>query len=186
MDKPIGPDPALLVISALYADERLMAEAIGKLPAELGAVRPIGSELDFGWTDYYAEEMGPALKRRFLVAERLVPGELLGGIKKITCAVERELAGSDGRRRINLDPGLVTLGNFVLASTKNNSHRIYLGDGIFAELTLRFVHGDFQALPWTYPDYASDGIRGLLRQLREGYQQKLRGEYQVASIVHRA
>ena len=31
-----------------------------------------------------------------------------------------------------------------------------------AEVTLIFQHGEFKALPWTYPDYASDEVRSLL------------------------
>jgi hypothetical protein len=67
---------------------------------------------------------------------------------------------------VNLDPGLLTPENFILATGKNFSHRVYLGNGVFADLTLVYRNGGFHPLPWTYPDYASEEVRSLLRDLR--------------------
>jgi hypothetical protein len=68
---------------------------------------------------------------------------------------------------------LLTLGNFVLATGKNNAHRIYLQDGIFADLTLIYRSGTYHPLEWTYPDYADNGLISILNRLREHYKWRL-------------
>ena len=74
-----------------------------------------------------------------------------------------------GRRRVNLDPGYLLLERFVLASGKNFTHRIYIGQGIYADLTLMFQKGAFRTLPWTYPDYAARDMQSFLTQVRRKY-----------------
>jgi hypothetical protein len=94
---------------------------------------------------------------------------------KLLCnRIEKELAAEDGSRRINLDPGLLSMENFVLATTKNRGHRIFLRDGIFAEVTLMYVRGKFEPLPWTFPDYRSEELRGVLEGLRDEYVNRIR------------
>jgi hypothetical protein len=57
----------------------------------------------------------------------------------------------------------------ILATGKGYSHRPYLRDGIYADLTLIFSDGTFRPLPWTYPDYAGRQMIGLLNRVREKY-----------------
>jgi hypothetical protein len=131
----------------------------------LGEMRLAGGTLHFDTTDYYADEMGGPLFRQFVVATAPVPRDALPEIKVLLEGIERDMA--DGQKRaVNLDPGLITPENFVLATGKNFTHRIYLRDGVFADLTLEFRGGEFRALPWTYPDYASAEIRALLKGIR--------------------
>ena len=174
MGDPSSPDPAMIVIGVIHADEAALESAIEKLSAALGPLRQMGDSLPFRWTDYYEEEMGADLTRCFLVTERLVERQCLVELKQLTNRVEKELAKEGGSRRINLDPGLMTLENFVLATTKNRGHRIYLRDGIFAEVTLMYVQGKFEALPWTFPDYRSEEIQGILLGVRQEYYHLLR------------
>jgi hypothetical protein len=75
---------------------------------------------------------------------------------------------------LNLDPGLLNLGKFMLATTKDQAHRIYLRDGIFAEVTLRFEHGAFVAWPWTYADYREPALHQFLHEARDFYKRRLR------------
>ena len=159
------PSPARLVISTIYREERIYAEALPRVAAAVGPVRPAGDRIPFDRTDYYGGEMGAPLFRRFLAAERPVPRGALAAIKVAMETIEAELSES-GRRTVNLDPGLLTPENFILATGKNFTHRVYLGAGVFADLTLVYRNGEFQPLPWTYPDYASDGVRSLLGELR--------------------
>jgi hypothetical protein len=79
-------------------------------------------------------------------------------------------------RPINIDPGLLELGKFLLATTKDQAHRIYLRDGIFAEVTLRYHAGAFEPWPWTYADYRQPCVHEFLLQAREYYRQRLREE----------
>lgn len=159
------PTPARLVVSAVYREARDLEAATRRIAADVGEVRSVGPAFPFDRTDYYNAEMGSPLFRRFLQAENPVPRDSLPDIK---IALERIEIGLsvDGRRTVNLDPGLVTAENFILATGKNFTHRVYLRDGVFAELTLEFRGGDYRPLPWTYPDYASDAIRRLLRDVR--------------------
>jgi hypothetical protein len=71
-----------------------------------------------------------------------------------------------GPRPANLDPGLLSAHNLVLASTKAHAHRVYLSDGIFAEVTLVYRHGMYQPLEWTYPDYCTETCRGFMAACR--------------------
>ncbi|MFW6216734.1 MAG: DUF4416 family protein, partial [Desulfohalobiaceae bacterium] len=81
---------------------------------------------------------------------------------------------SDANRLFNLDPGYLTLEQLVLATGKNFTHRIYLDQGVFADLTLVYSKAGWQTLPWTYPDYAGRLLQDILNQLRQRYKQKLR------------
>lgn len=64
---------------------------------------------------------------------------------------------------VNIDIGFLTLENFVLATTKNYSHRIFIGQNIFADLTYHFHQGEFRSLPWTYPDYLDDQKKDFIK-----------------------
>lgn len=160
-----APGPGRIVVSAIYREPRAFEAAIPRMAKLLGEIRPAGEPLPFDWTDYYAAEMGSPLSRRFLVAVDPVRRDSLPGIKVGLEAIERELSVA-GRRTVNLDPGLVTPENFVLATAKNFTHRVYLGEGVFAELTLEYRGGEFRPQPWTYPDYASNEVRTLLASVR--------------------
>jgi hypothetical protein len=97
-------------------------------------------------------------------------------VKLRTNALEREFADSGDfpePRPLNLDPGLLTLGKFLLGTTKDQQHRVYLARGIFAEVTLRYTGGAFEPLPWTYPDYRVPALLAFLHELREVYRAAL-------------
>lgn len=126
--------------------------------------------LNFEFTEYYRSSMGFPLYRRFLFYPPGFSQDQLPGIKIRTNELEEEatrVLDLGVERPINLDPGYLTLSKLVLASTKDHSHRIYLGRGIFGEVTLFFRKGTFQAWPWTYPDYASKGYIDLFNRARE-------------------
>ncbi len=128
-----------------------------------GPIRP------FEFTNYYAEQMGPDLLRQFVALDSSAPADELARIKVQTNQLEAELSAraTDGPvRPVNLDPGYVTLANLVLASCKNFAHRIYLGSGVFAEVTLLFRQGRWQGLDWTFPDYASGLYDETLTEIR--------------------
>jgi hypothetical protein len=116
--------------------------------------------------------MGQGLKKRFLAFGRLQPHDQLAAMKRRTIELEQEvIAGTKypEDRPLNLDPGYLSLGKFVLATTKDQAHRIYLHGGIFAEVTLRFHDGEFEAQPWTYPDWRVPEVLEFLKQARVEY-----------------
>jgi hypothetical protein len=155
-----------LVLSSIYSERLRWEVCRKKLEEQFGAVDYQGSENSFSHTDYYCREMGSPLARQFLSFERLSNPVDLVQIKLFTNSLEKEVA-HEGNRRVNLDPGHLSLGQFVLATGKPAPHRIYLDQGIYAELTLIYEQGSFRALPWTYPDYASPEMIALLNKLRE-------------------
>lgn len=172
MSIPQIPDPAMLVISVLASKERLLEE-ISRVASELfGRIEENIGPLAFTFTSYYDSEMGSGIRRWLWAFSSLVDRGELAVIKGLTNGIEQAYT-HDGKRMVNLDPGLITLGNFVLATGKNNAHRIYLSHGIFADLTLIFRKGSYQPLEWTYPDYADGTLIGLLNGLREKYKCKL-------------
>jgi len=171
------PRPGLLLVSALAARE-WWAEGWNALRRELsGRFGPLWSEselLPFDHTDYYAAELGAPLFRRLLAFERLAPLDSLVEAKRFACGLERGLARPDGARRVNLDPGLLTLERLVLASGKNFTHRIYLGRGVWADLTLIYnKRTGWVDLPWTFPDYASETMKRRLTELRALYKTRI-------------
>jgi hypothetical protein len=110
--------------------------------------------------------MGSHLYRRFAVMETPVARDTLAEAKIQAEDLERRFS-TEGKRTANIDPGILTEENFILATGKNYSHRVYLRDGVFADLTLVYQKDEYRPLPWTYPDLASEGIRQFLGEVRK-------------------
>jgi hypothetical protein len=117
--------------------------------------------------------MGQPLVRRMVSFERLIPPESLPDVKLLTNGIEEQFS-DEGRRKINIDPGYISPAHLILATGKGYTHRPYLRDGIYADLTLVFTEGTFRALAWTYPDYAGPEVIALLNKIREKYLQTLK------------
>ncbi len=176
MAQPRPAAPALLVIAAFSRHPQAIEWARTKLEQAFGPVGRASAALVFDQTDYYAATMGSPLKKQLFTFRSLLVPDRLAGVKLQTNALEDELARSGTYpevRPLNLDPGLLTLGKFMLATTKDQAHRIYLGDGIYAEVTLRFHHGAWEPWPWTYADYRQEAVRDFLFHAREDYRQLL-------------
>lgn len=158
------------VCGILAADSGLLEEARDGLRGLLGDIDSSSGVWPFDATDYYADEMGPKLLRQFVsFAAAGDPGEL-ARIKLATNEMEDQysvVAEGVARRRVNLDPGYLTPSKLVLATTKDFSHRIYLRDGIYAEMTLSFNKDGIQAHPWTYADYRSRLFEPFFLDLRQ-------------------
>jgi len=180
MSVPREPEPARLVVSVIFrpsgdgAEPPWLREALSRLEETFGRADHAGPAMPFDATSYYFGEMGKPLLRRFFSFPALVERERLAGIKRLTNGIEEALVDGEGRRRVNIDPGLLAPENFVLATGKGREHRIYLGSGIWADLTLVYHDGGFRPLAWTYPDYASDEIRSMLASLRGRLMERLR------------
>src|SRR5262245_15418169 len=135
MAEPRPPEPVLLVVATFSRHEAALAWARRRLEQEWGPVGLASAAFDFTQTTYYEATMGPALRKQFLAFRDLVAADCLPVVKRRTNALERELAGAGAcpdPRPLNLDPGLLTLGKFLLATTKDQAHRVYLRDGIYA------------------------------------------------------
>jgi hypothetical protein len=167
------PYPVKLVASLLAASAAVLEEARAALRARLGEIDFQSGLLPFHQTDYYAAEMGTGLVRQVVTFEALVLPSDLPAAKLTTNEIEQSMA-VEGRRTANLDPGYVSQAKLVLATTKDYAHRLYLGQGIYGEVTLVFQGGRFRPWPWTYPDYAGEEYCRLFGEIRERYRAQLR------------
>ncbi|MBO7725436.1 MAG: DUF4416 family protein [Thermoguttaceae bacterium] len=171
------PEPVQLIIAAFAAEEEAFAWGKERAIETFGPIWRESPTFFFNeFTDYYAEEMGAVLLKRFWAFERLIGMDELAAIKVMTNGWEDELARSQEKTRrvcrpLNLDPGYIDLGKLILASTKDHLHRIYLRDGIFAETTLYYSQKAWQKLPWTYPDYQSEGYQAFFTECRNRLRQ---------------
>jgi hypothetical protein len=162
-----------LVMGVLSSDETLCERLNKTLTQSFGPVQEESQHTPFVFTDYYDEEMGQKPVRYFMVFENLVDPSTLAKLKIETNRIEQVFA-KKGNRIFNLDPGLLSAGSLILATTKNRSHRIPLIDGIYAETTLIYYGHRFNALPWTYADYKSEVFCTLFKRYRSEYLAQLR------------
>jgi hypothetical protein len=176
MGEPRLPEPVLLVVAAFSRHEDVLRRARRRLEEDFGPVALASPLYAFNQTDYYEPTMGAGLGKQLLAFRDLVGAETLAEIKQRTNAMEEEFAASGvypEPRPLNLDPGVLALGKFMLATTKDQAHRIYLGRGIYAEVTLRFQAGAFEPWPWTYADYRELHVRQFLGEARLYYRERL-------------
>lgn len=142
------------LICGILSHQEDIGKAEERLCKEFGEIDCRFSPVPFTHTDYYNDEMGEGVLRSWVSFRGFVDQESLSDVKLLTNRIEEEFARPNGTRTVNLDPGLIDESKLILASTKNYAHRIYIGKGIYAEITLTFRQGSFQTIPWTYPDYA--------------------------------
>jgi hypothetical protein len=162
-----------LVIAVLVSDEKFLEKLIDKLEYTFGTIDYKSDVLNFNYTDYYNLEMGRNIKRIFFSFQKLASPDKFSTIKLQTNEIENFFL-LDGKRPVNLDPGLLSVKRFMLATTKDNGHRIPLQKGIYGEVTLLFVNKNFQALPWTYIDYQSNDYFKILKEVRIIYKNNLK------------
>ena len=171
-------DNVKLICGMISADRELFEQAEYELADAFGPIDVSSNIMPFDLTHYYDEQMGSPLWRMFVSFARGVSPAVLADVKRRTNAIEADLAArhravDDPPRPINLDPGYIEQSKLVLASMKNFSHRIYLRDGIYAELTLYYKDNAWQHCPWTFPDYRSDAYHAIFHRIRELLRRQL-------------
>jgi hypothetical protein len=174
------PERVMPLVAAFSRYPAALDWARDRVVEHFGPICRESSPFDFEQTEYYTPSMGSGIKKVFFTCARLVdPGDL-ADTKLLSNAWEAEYAaGSDHpeARPLNLDPGYLTRGKLVLASTKDFAHRIYLARGIYAEVTLQYRHGCWEDHQWTFADYrradyqrffsaCRDELRSLIREER--------------------
>lgn len=177
MKEPRTPEPVLLIAAVFSRYPELLEQARERLIQAHGPLQLQSDAWPFTQTTYYHHSMGQDLLKQFLVFKELIDPARLPDIKRQTIKFEQEWAAnfeSDVERPINIDPGLISLGKLMLATTKDQMHRIYLRDGIYAEVTLFFQHGRFQPWPWTYADYRQEHVQEFFKEARQYLYQQLR------------
>lgn len=148
--------PVLAIVAAFSRYEEALHWARERAESTWGPVALESPQFDFSETRFYQATMGTDLKKMFFAFSRLMDPADLAARKLLANQWETECSHQKAwtePRPLNLDPGYLTEAKLVLASTKDRDHRIYLQDGIFAEVTLFFQGKTWQSRPWTYPDY---------------------------------
>ncbi len=177
MGQPTLHSPALLLLAAFSRYEEALQWGKQRAEAQWGAIELESPRFDFVETQYYDDTMGPGLKKQFFAFQRLFDPADLVDVKLLTNAWEDEyaaLARHPEARPLNLDPGYITLGKLILASTKDFAHRIYLNRGIYAEVTLYYKHHHWQHHDCTFADYRREDYQRFFSLCRENLHRRLR------------
>ena len=164
--------PVKLIVGFIFKEEGAYNKARGVLERYFSKIDFQSQALPFSHTDYYENEFGKDLKRKFISCTKLIWPQHLPRIKIITNQIEKRLSRGTCRL-INIDPGYLDLSKLVLATTKDYKHRIYLSQGIYAEVTLFYQEKAFKSWEWTYPDYKTPEYTAIFNQIRGIYAQQI-------------
>jgi Domain of unknown function (DUF4416) len=165
--------PEKLIIAVLISRQDMLNNLISLLTDNFGEIDFKSEVIEFNYTRYYNSEMGEKIERVFLSFQNLVSPDQLPDIKILTNKIEMSFL-IDGERKVNLDPGMLSVKRFMLATTKDNGHRIPLQQGIYGEVTLLYMNKNFKPLPWTYIDYQSEEYSEILKKIRNIYKNNLK------------
>ena len=160
------------ITGVLFHEYRMLGWVMDNLAPIWGVPQAMSEPVPFDKTRYY-DDISPDLKRVFLCFPGLVDAGGLADWKRQ--AIELEAMSRQPVRSVNIDPGYVDGARLVLASTKDHAHRIYLRDGIFAEVTMRYRFKKWQAFDYTFPDFASGVYDGFLSLVRELWLKEAKG-----------
>jgi hypothetical protein len=167
------PQKAIPFAGLIYSKGFDSEKALTRIEKDLGSIALKSDVIQFKHTHYYDKEMGEKLQRQWCVFDKLVIPDALVGLKHTSNLIETKYLNEKGGRQINIDPGLLSLSNVILASTKNYSHRIYIGNGIYAEVTLIYRNKQYYPLEWTYPDYQEKTVLQFFLKVREFFKQNI-------------
>ena len=168
MGKILPNKPVKLIIGLIFKDEEILSKVLTILCRYFGKTDFASPSIPFNSTDYYTAELGTSLFRKFVSFNKLIPTDSLVKIKILTNKIENKFS-TQSKRKINIDPGYINLAKLVLASTKDFAHRIYLGHGIYAEITLSYKKKSFEPNDLTYPDYRLPNYIQMFNQIRDIY-----------------
>lgn len=156
----------------LYADPAVQDQVQQILERKFGDTLLVSPLSEWDHSLYYRDELGWPLFRQFIFFKNIIDPETLADIKVKTNEME-DAFSVHGKRRINLDPGYLTLAKIVLASTKNYAHRVYLRKGIYGEVTLFFQDGIYRPNIFTYRDYQEKRCVDMFMRARELFSELL-------------
>ena len=174
------PRPVKLIIGILAANQDSLQAAIEELTSKFGKADLISDVWPFTQTDYYKKETGENILRQFVSIEKLIDPGRLAKVKHQANLLEQKLAGKlelDLPRPVNLDPGVIEPSKLILATTKNYAHRIYIGEKMYAEVTLVFDKGSWRPLPYTYPDYKQQCYHDFFEKVRKQLLEQLKSKH---------
>ncbi len=169
-------NPVKLICGVIYRQDAVFRKAQAVLISNFGPLDSVSEPFPFSLTDYYIEQMGSSLLRRFVSFEHLCSPEILSSTKLKTNALEEEIRHEMGYtlRAVNLDPGCLSGWALIMATAKNFAHRVPMINGIYAHLELLFGREGIRTLDWTYPDFREDIYHDWLLKIRSRYLEQQR------------
>ena len=166
------PLPVKFICGFIYTTEDIYQNTKKYLERKFGLIDFESERIDFTFTEYYHPEMGKPLSRRFISFKKLRKPEQFVNIKLYCLRLEKKFA-HNLHRQINIDPGYINEAKLVLTTTKDFAHRICLGKGIYAEVTLSYLKGSFSEFPTTFPDYQTSQYKKIFFYIRKIYHQQI-------------
>lgn len=167
------PLPVKFISTFIYRDETTYTKVKSLLERKFGRVDFESQKIKFDFTDYYYEEMGKPLFRRFISFEKLRKIPDFVNIKLFCIKLEKKFSRAN-KRIINIDPGYLNEAKLVLTTTKDFSHRLYLDKGIYAEVTLYYANKTFIHFSTTFPDYRTPQYINILLSIRKIYSKQIK------------
>ncbi len=174
MGKIKTPEPSLLFIATLYSDPAILEDVVNMLEKIFGEILFKSQPFQWDYSTYYREELGWPILRQFIFFKDTIDPGIIADIKHQMNEIEEKFS-MNGKRRINLDPGYLTLSKIVLVSTKNYAHRIYLAKGIYGEVTLIYKNRSYTPHIFTYRDYQDNRSIDIFLTMREAFKKMLAG-----------
>lgn len=174
MGKPKPPEKAVLFVSSLYSKEGAYEASLKNLKDAFGTVLFESQPMPWQFSTHYNDELGTPLYKRLIFFNAVIDPSFIIEAKILTNEFENNFS-HESKREINLDPGYMTLAKVVLASTKNYSHRVYLGKGIYGELALFFKDNAFKSVFYTYNDYRSEPVLRIFMNVRSLLKNTFKG-----------
>ncbi len=165
--------PVKNFISVIHSDNKLFEKFKREISNIFGQTDTVSPPFPFDFTDYYKPEMGENLVRQFFSFETLTEADFIVEIKK-KCLEFEEIYSQNGKRKLNIDPGYIDLYKLVLVSEKYMGHKIYLRDGICADMVLLLGKSKVTPFMWTFPDFKSGRYDEYILTLRKGYKNRLK------------
>ncbi len=173
MANPFPPLPVKFFTGIFFVDKKILLKAKESLIKEVGEIDLESEIFDFKFTNYYKEEMGENIKRIFYSFKKLITPDEIVEIKLKTWEIEKNLM-KEGKRRVNIDPGYMDYFKVVLSSFKPGGYKIYLGKGVYADITLWYEKGRFKTLLTSFPDFKENIYEKIFLKIRERYKKDLK------------
>jgi len=164
MSIPKDKPKTKFIIALMY--KKYPDDLISGIEKNFGEIDERSDEIDFNFTGYYEKEFGKDLRKRFLSFKRSFDLEKLPDAK-LFCSEIEKIYSKGGKRLVNIDPGYITNNSVVLASFKERAHRIYLREGVYADLEMVFENNEWHAFRWTFPDIQEIKIKEFLKKAKE-------------------
>ena len=161
------------ITGILFPTEELLQWSINQLSDLWGVPEIVSAPVPFDKTNYY-HDIAPELFRVFACFPGLVDAGGLADWKHE--AINIEALSRQPVRSVNIDPGYIDGARLILASTKDHAHRIYLRDGIYGEVTMRYRFKKWQSFDYTFPDFASGVYDEFLSQVRKLWLNEIKAD----------